>query len=294
MIANFSLIDKFSKLLFEEDRTKVMGVINTTPDSFSDGGLNFDPEVAVQNGLSMLDDGAEILDVGGESTRPGSIYTDVEEEIRRVVPVIAGICSQRNDAIVSIDTRRVAVAKEAIRAGAIIVNDVSGFRDDPGLLELASKTGVAVVVMHMLGTPRTMQQEITYESFPEDIFNYFEERICSLEKAGVSREKIILDPGIGFGKTFDQNLILINRLDQFLKMGQPLLVGPSRKAFLGKIVAEPHPSKRDTATMAAVSMCVFRGASIVRVHDVRSAVQTCKVADAILREEIMPWSSESE
>ncbi len=286
MIANPSLIAKFSQLLLDNHRTKVMGVINTTPDSFSDGGINFSPDVAVANGLSMLEDGADVLDIGGESTRPGSDYTDIEEEIRRISPVISGICSQRPDAVISVDTRRMAVAKSAIEAGAIIVNDVSGFRHDPELAQLAVKAEAFLIVMHMLGVPRTMQQDVHYESFPEDIFIFFEERIAHLENIGVSPEKIILDPGIGFGKTFDQNLILINRLEQFRKLEKPLLVGPSRKAFLGKIVEEPQPSKRDMATMAAVSMCVCRGASIVRVHDVKSAVQICKVTDAILREKI--------
>ncbi len=286
MIANPSLIQKFSQLLFDERRTKVMGVINTTPDSFSDGGINLSPDVAIRNGLSMLDDGVHLLDIGGESTRPGSVYTNIEEEIRRIGPVISGIRSQRPDAIISVDTRRVAVAQAAVQAGAIIINDVSGFRDDPELAQFAREAGTFLIVMHMLGVPRTMQQDVHYESFPEDIFSFFEERITSLKNIGVSPAKIILDPGIGFGKTFDQNLTLINRLDQFLKLERPLLLGPSRKAFLGKIVEEPQPSKRDLATMAAVSMCVSRGASIVRVHDVKSAVQVCKVTDAILREKI--------
>ncbi|MFH0958551.1 MAG: dihydropteroate synthase [Pseudomonadota bacterium] len=286
MTANPSLIEKFSQILFGEPGTKIMGVINTTPDSFSDGGINFTSEVAIRNGLSMLEDGAHILDIGGESTRPGSGYTNVDEEIRRVVPVISGICRQRPDTIMSIDTRRMSVAKAAIQAGAIIINDISGFRDDPKLAILARDTRAFMIVMHMLGVPRTMQKEIHYESFPEDIFSFFEERISYLEKVGVSSNRIILDPGIGFGKTFDQNLTLINRLDHFLKLKKPLLMGPSRKAFLGKIVNEPIPSKRDLATMAAVSICVCRGSSIVRVHDVKSAAQICKVTDAILREKI--------
>lgn len=263
-----------------------MGVINTTPDSFSDGGINFESDIAISNGLRMLDDDADILDVGGESTRPGSLPVDIEEELRRTIPVISGICSQKRDALISIDTHRKVVAEAALEAGAIIINDVSGFRDDPELALLARDSGAFLVVMHMLGAPRTMQTEIHYDSFPGDIYTFFQERIVELERIGVAPEKIIIDPGIGFGKTFDQNLILINRLNEFLKLGKPLLMGPSRKAFIGKIIGEPEASKRDTATMAAISMSICKGASIVRAHDVKSTVQVSRVTDAIIREKI--------
>jgi dihydropteroate synthase len=263
-----------------------MGVINTTPDSFSDGGVHFESDTAIASGLKMLEQGADILDIGGESTRPGSVPVGVDEEIRRTIPVISGICSRAPEAVVSIDTRRNVVAEAAIEAGAVIVNDVSGFRDDPELARTARDNGAFLVVMHMLGAPRNMQSDIHYDSFPGDIVTFFRQRIADLEETGVAPEKIILDPGIGFGKTFNQNLILINRLQEFSELGKPLLMGPSRKAFIGKIIGEPEASKRDVATMAAISMSICRGAAIVRAHDVRSTVQVARVTDAILRERV--------
>ncbi|MGC8602939.1 MAG: dihydropteroate synthase [Desulfomonilaceae bacterium] len=283
---NPSVIENLKRLLFKEHRTKVMGIINVTPDSFSDGGVHFDHDQAIGCGLKMLEEGADILDVGGESTRPGSFPVNTEEEIRRTAPVISAICRHRPEAFVSIDTRRKDVAQAALSAGAIIINDISGFRDDPDLATLAADSGAFLVVMHMLGTPRTMQMDIHYDSFPGDIYTFFERRIADLEHVGVSPEKIIIDPGIGFGKTFAQNLILINRLSEFSSLGKPILMGPSRKSFIGKIIGEPEASKRDVATMATISMSICRGASIVRAHDVKSTVQVSRVTDAILREEI--------
>jgi dihydropteroate synthase len=266
--------------------TLVMGVINTTPDSFSDGGKHLDPEVAVAAGIEMLEAGADIIDVGGESTRPGSLYVEEEEELQRSVPVIQGISRSRPEAVVSIDTRRRTVAEAAVAAGAQMINDVSGFRDDPSLIDFAREAGSGLVVMHMLGTPKTMQTEIRYSSFPGDIYSFFQERIQALEKAGIEPEKIVIDPGIGFGKTFDQNLILINRLDFLKPLGKAILVGPSRKAFLGKILEEPLAARRDIATLGAITAAVLRGASIVRVHHVPSTVQVCRVVDAVMRERV--------
>jgi len=263
-----------------------MGVVNTTPDSFSDGGKYLDPDVAISAGLEMLEVGADIIDVGGESTRPGSSPIDVEEEISRTRPVINGILKGRPDAVVSIDTRRRPVAETAIKAGAQIINDVTGFRDDPSMIDLARESGVAVVVMHMLGSPKTMQIDIRYESFPHDIYEFFQERIRVLEGSGISPDKIIIDPGIGFGKTFDQNLILLNRVEMFKDLGKHVLIGPARKAFLGKILDQPVPAERDIGTMAAITAAVMRGASIVRAHNAAYTVQACKVADAVLRERV--------
>ncbi len=268
------------------EHTIVMGVINTTPDSFSDGGVHYDPSTAVNAALEMLQAGAEIIDVGGESTRPGSDYVDEAEEISRTIPVITGILEAAPHAWISIDTRRNNVAEKAIKAGARIINDVSGFRDDPGMIATAAAEGCYVIVMHMLGTPKTMQKEIVYTDFPADIYDFFVERIEKLQSSGISPDRIILDPGIGFGKTYDQNLILLNRVDFFKSLQKPLLIGPSRKAFLGRILDEPVPARRDQATMAAIAAAVVRGADIVRVHDVASAVSTCRVLDAILREKI--------
>jgi dihydropteroate synthase len=266
--------------------TLVMGIINTTPDSFSDGGKNLEADTAISTGLGMLDDGADIVDIGGESTRPGSSYLEVEEELRRTVPVVRAICRERPDAVISIDTRRRVVAEAAFQAGAQIINDVSGLRDDASMANFARESGAPVVVMHMLGAPKTMQTDIRYDSFPGDLYDFFLERVHTLENAGIDPDKIIIDPGIGFGKTFDQNLTLINRLDFFATLGKPILVGPSRKAFLGKILNEPVPANRELGTLAAITASILRGASIVRVHDVRSAVQASKVADAVIRERV--------
>ncbi len=275
-----------SCILDPSSHTLVMGVVNITPDSFSDGGKHLDPEVAIRAGLEMLEVGADIIDVGGESTRPGSSPIGVEEEIARIQPVINGILQGRPDAVVSIDTRRQAVAETAVKAGAQIINDVTGFRDDPSMIDLTRESGAAVVVMHMLGSPKTMQIDIRYESFPDDIYKFFQERIRVLEDAGISPEKIIIDPGIGFGKTFDQNLVLINRVEMFRDLSKHILVGPARKAFLGKILDQPVPSERDIGTVAAITATVMRGASIVRAHNAAYTVQACKVADAVLRERV--------
>jgi dihydropteroate synthase len=275
-----------STTLDPASHTLVMGVINTTPDSFSDGGVHLNADVAVRSALQMFRDGADIVDVGGESTRPGSLPVSVEEEISRAIPVIRGIIETWPSAVVSIDTRRGQIAEAAVKAGATIINDVSGFRDDPTMIDVARETGAGLVVMHMLGQPKTMQQEIHYQSFPKDIYDFFKERIQTLEDAGIAPEKIVIDPGIGFGKTFDQNLILINRQDIFKDLGKHVLIGPSRKAFLGKILNEPEASRRDTGTLAAVVAAVLKGVSIVRVHEVARTVQACRVADAIVRERV--------
>jgi len=265
-------------------RTLVMGIINTTPDSFSDGGKHFDPDIAITAGIEMLKAGADIIDVGGESTRPGSQYVEEGEEVQRTVPVIQGIFRSNPDAVISIDTRRRTVAEAAVQAGAQIINDITGFRDDPAMVDFAREAGAGVVVMHMLGTPKTMQTEIRYTSFPGDIYSFFQERIQALEESGIAPEKIVIDPGIGFGKTFDQNLTLINRIDVFKPLGKAILLAPSRKAFLGKILDEPVAGNRDMGTLGAIAAGVLRGASIVRVHNVPSAVQVCRVVDAVLRE----------
>jgi dihydropteroate synthase len=267
-------------------RTWVMGVINTTPDSFSDGGVHFDGQTAVASALEMLKAGADIIDVGGESTRPGSDFIETAEELRRVIPVIEGIVESEPDPVVSIDTRRSEVARAAIEAGACIVNDITGFRDDPDTIDLVSRTGAGAIIMHMLGMPKTMQTEIVYERFPEDIYDFLAERVAALETRGVAPNKIIVDPGIGFGKTFDHNLILLNRLDYFLSLNKPILIGPSRKAFLGKIANEPIAANRDTATLGAIAAAVLKGASIVRVHNVPGTVTVCRVLDAIKRESV--------
>ncbi|MEW6351030.1 MAG: dihydropteroate synthase [Thermodesulfobacteriota bacterium] len=268
--------------------TLIMGIINVTPDSFSDGGVHFNRESAVSSALEMLDAGADIVDVGGESTRPGSEFVEADEEKARSIPVIEGIMAHRPDAVVSIDTRRRKVAEAALKAGAQIINDVSGFRHDSSLVDLGRESGAALVVMHMLGSPRTMQKEIRYHSFPEDIYDFFTQRIGYLEDSGIDPAKIVIDPGIGFGKTFDQNLTLLNRLDFFSPLGKHIMVGASRKAFLGRILDEPVAGHRDQGTLATTAAAILRGASIVRVHDVASTIPVSRVADAIRRERVNP------
>ncbi len=269
----------------------VMGVINTTPDSFSDGGVHFRRDDAVQSGLGMLACGADMLDIGGESTRPGAEYVEEAQEVDRVTPVIEDIRSHAPDAVISIDTRRRKVAEAAVKAGATIINDVSGFRHDPSLAEFARDCGAAVIIMHMLGEPRTMQVDIRYNDFPKDLLLFFQERLDVMSRLGINLEKIIIDPGIGFGKTYDQNLVLINRAELFTCFGVPVLIGPSRKAFLGKILGLPIASDRDTGTLGAIAAAALNGASIVRVHDVAPAVQVCRVIDAIKRESLEAGSN---
>jgi dihydropteroate synthase len=266
----------------------VMGVINTTPDSFSDGGVHLQTEKAVESAINMLDSGAHIIDVGGESTRPGSEPVDPSAEMERALPVIEGICKSRPKALISIDTRRARVAQKAINAGAKIINDVSGFRDDPDMIGLARETGAGVIIMHMLGKPKTMQKNIEYRDFPNDILEFFRERIRTLESGGIGENRIVVDPGIGFGKTFDQNLRLINRLGFLAPLGKPILVGASRKAFLGEIIGEPDPAKRDLATAAVSVAALMRGADIIRVHDVQMAMIPIMIGNAVLRERIKP------
>ncbi len=267
-------------------KTLVMGVINTTPDSFSDGGVHYQREVAVSSALQMLKDGVDIIDVGAESTRPGSSYLEIREEKDRAIPVIADIIATAPNAIVSIDTRRREIAEAAIKSGASIINDISGFRHDPSMIDFAVETGACLVVMHMLGEPKTMQKTIEYRMIPGDIIDFFKERLKTLESTGIHPDKIVIDPGIGFGKTFVHNLILINRLSEFLPLGKAVLMGPSRKAFIGRILDLPNAADRDTGTLGAVAACVMNGASIVRTHEVARTIQVCRVLDAVRRESV--------
>ncbi|GAB4389442.1 MAG: dihydropteroate synthase [Thermodesulfovibrionales bacterium] len=264
-------------------KTHIMGVLNVTPDSFSDGGRYFHSARAFERGLELADEGADIIDVGGQSTRPGSEPVSVEEEIRRTVPLIETL-SKRVGVPISIDTYRAEVAQRAIMAGAAMINDISGLRFDPRMASVAAENGVPVVLMHIRGTPRDMQVNPVYEALIPEIMDYLRESVRIAEAAGV--RGIIVDPGIGFGKTFDHNLEIINNLEQFTMLERPLLVGPSRKAFLGKILDGAPPEERVEATAAAVAACVLKGADIVRVHDVRVMSRVVRVADAIKRERV--------
>jgi dihydropteroate synthase len=269
-------------------RTCVMGVVNVTPDSFSDGGRFLNPAAAVAQGLRLAVEGADIIDVGGESTRPFSEAVSAEEEIRRVVPVIAELAG-RIRAPISIDTTKAAVARRALEAGAALVNDIAALRFDPGLAGVAAEFGVPVILMHMRGEPRTMQVTPRYDDLVGEIFSFLQEAAAAAERQGISRSRVIVDPGIGFGKTPEHNLQLIQRLPEFAGLDLPLLVGPSRKSFIRRLVkpegekdVSPDLPAVETGTQAAVAASIFNGAHIVRVHDVASTVATVKVVDAIL------------
>jgi dihydropteroate synthase len=269
-------------------RTCVMGVVNVTPDSFSDGGRFLNPAAAVAQGLRLAVEGADIIDVGGESTRPFSEAVSAEEEIRRVVPVIAELAGQIR-APISIDTTKAAVARRALEAGAAMVNDIAALRFDPGLAGVAAEFGVPVILMHMRGEPRTMQVTPRYDDLVGEIYSFLQEAAAAAERQGISRSRIIVDPGIGFGKTPEHNLQLIRRLPEFAGLDLPLLVGPSRKSFIRKLVkpegekdVSPDLPAVETGTQAAVAASIFNGAHIVRVHDVASTVATVKVVDAIV------------
>jgi dihydropteroate synthase len=234
----------------------------------------------------MVDEGADILDIGGESTRPGSETVPIDEELRRTIPVIEGL-AKKITVPISIDTYKAEVARRALDAGASMVNDISGMRFDPEMPVVVSKYGVPVVLMHIRGTPRNMQLNPAYEALIPEIMDYFRICIRLALKFGIREDMIILDPGIGFGKTFDHNLEIINNLHDFSALGKPLLVGPSRKAFLGKILGDAPPDKRLEATAAAVAISIIKGADIVRVHDVKEVAKVVRVVDAIKREKVV-------
>jgi len=275
-----------SRVLDFSRKTYIMGILNVTPDSFSDGGLHFDKTSAVDRGLRMFDAGADIIDIGGESTRPGSEPLPLGEELRRVIPVIESL-SAKVTVPISIDTYKAEVARRALDAGASIVNDISGLRFDPGMAGVVSAYKVPVVVMHIKGSPRNMQQSPVYEDLIPEILDYLRGSIGIALEAGVSEEKIIIDPGIGFGKTFDHNLEILHNLDRFALLGRPVLIGPSRKAFIGRILDNAPPQERIYGTAAAVAISIMKEANIIRVHDVMEMVQVARVADAVKREKVV-------
>jgi dihydropteroate synthase len=258
----------------------VMGVVNTTPDSFSDGGDHERPAAAVAAALAMIDAGADIIDVGGESTRPGAPPVDAAAESARVLPVVAGVRESASVAI-SIDTTKAAVAEAAVAAGADIINDISGFTRDPAMAELAAATGCGCIAMHMRGTPQTMQRFTEYGDLIGELTQYFTDVGGALETAGVRTEAICYDPGIGFSKTVAQNLELLRRLGEFAALGRPILVGASRKSFIGKVLGVEAPRDRIWGTAAACAAAVLNGARIIRVHDVHEMRQVVDLASAI-------------
>lgn len=262
------------------DRGMVMGIVNVTPDSFSDGGKYLDTDLAVQLGLRHVAEGAEILDVGGESTRPGAEAVDAEEEMRRVLPVIRALRTQTS-AWISIDTMKASVAAVALEAGAHIINDVTGFTGDPNMLGVARNSDAGLVVMHMQGTPRTMQQQPHYEDVVRDVRSFFLERLHALEEAGIDPMRVALDPGFGFGKTLEHNRALLRALPTLRIKDRPLLVGVSRKSMLGKWVGSSDIEDRNWPTVALTAWMRERGAEVVRVHDVKPNVEAMRMAEAI-------------
>jgi dihydropteroate synthase len=261
-------------------RAYIMGILNITPDSFSDGGLFFNEADAVERALVMEAEGADIIDIGGESTRPGAEKVPVKDEIRRVIPVIEAIAPKVKVPI-SIDTYKASVAKAAVTAGASMINDISGLRFDPDMAKIAAKLNVPVVIMHMKGTPKNMQSNPQYRALIPEITDYFHESISIARKAGVHDDMIILDPGIGFGKTVEHNLEIIRRLNEFTGFEMPILLGHSRKSFIGKILGDLHVDQRFEGTAAVTAVGIMNGANIIRVHDIRQMVSVVKIAFCI-------------
>ena len=266
-----------------------MGILNVTPDSFSDGGLFFHPETAVAQAEKLVEDGADILDIGGESTRPFSESVSPEEEIRRVVPIIEKI-APRIPIPISIDTTKTAVARLAVDAGATIINDISALRVDPGIATLAARQNTQLILMHMKGRPRDMQVSPQYDDLFGEIVSFLEHAVQTAVQQGVPRSHIIIDPGIGFGKTLEHNLKILQGVERFKRLGLPILIGPSRKAFVRQIVKpatvkdiDPLLPVVETGTQAAVAVAVLNGADMVRVHDVAATRATIKMIAAITR-----------
>lgn len=260
-------------------RTHVMGILNCTPDSFSDGGRFVDQRAAIAHGLQMIEDGADIVDVGGESTRPGSLPVSAEEESDRVLPVVAALREQSN-ALISVDTRKAEVAAAACRAGAHIVNDVSACSDDPDILDVIREEGVGVVLMHMRGQPASMQDRPVYHDVVGFVSSYLAERLAVAREKGIPADRVALDPGIGFGKTLEHNLDLIAGIDILRQIGRPVLMGVSRKSFLQGLTGRPV-EQRLAGSMAAHALCVARGANILRVHDVKETCDVVAIADML-------------
>ena len=264
------------------ERTLIMGIVNVTPDSFSDGGRSYDPDDAVKHALEMVADGADILDVGGESTRPGADPVPADDEIRRVIPVIERLSVEVPEIPLSIDTRKSEVARAAVAAGASIVNDISA-GGDPETFDLVKESGSGLVLMHMRGDPTTMQESPQYDDVVEDVRDYLAARIGAAVAAGIQRQHLCVDPGIGFGKSVEHNLALLHDVATLHELRVPILVGVSRKRFLGELTGVQEPAERLEGTAGAVAWCAGAGVDIVRVHDVKEMTRVVRVVDAIVR-----------
>jgi len=277
------------RILNLNKRPYIMGILNVTPDSFSDGGHYLTINSSVECARRMAEEGADIIDIGGESSRPGAEPVPLEVELERVIPVIKKL-SDKIDILISIDTYKAKVAKEALKAGASIINDISGLRFDPMMAKIAAEAGCPVIIMHMKGTPRDMQRRPAYKDVVKEITAFFKERIAFAAENGIKKNRIIIDPGIGFGKTVRHNLEIIKRLKEFRKLGVPILIGPSRKSFIGRILNEPV-DKRLEGTAAVVAISIANGANIVRVHDVKAMADVAKITDAINKSKRWYWKA---
>lgn len=262
-------------------RGGIMGIVNVTPDSFSDGGLFATVDAAVEQAKRLIEEGAALIDIGGESTRPGAAEVDEAEELRRVIPVISRLAAECPDTILSIDTCKAGVAAAAVASGARVINDVRGFRDAE-MVEVAAASGAGLVVMHMRGTPRTMQVDPVYTDLHGEITTFFRERLEALLAAGVAEESVVFDPGIGFGKTLDHNLAILRELDRYTVNGRPILLGVSRKSFLAKVTGSDRPEDRAWGTVAITSHAREQGVRLHRVHEVRPNLEALRMTEAIL------------
>lgn len=263
------------------DRTYLMGILNVTPDSFSDGGKFNRLETALNHALKMIDHGADIIDVGGQSTRPNAPEITLEEELERVIPIISAL-RQQSDIPISIDTTRAIVAEKAILAGADMVNDISGATFDSQMLLMVAKLNIPIILMHIRGNPQTMQTLTDYQDLISEINQFFQERITQATNLGIKKEYIILDPGIGFAKNYQQNLEILRNIKQIKTLGFPVLIGTSRKSFIGKILNQENPQQRIWGTAATCSYAITKGANILRVHDVKEMYDIAKVTDALM------------
>jgi dihydropteroate synthase len=263
------------------ERTLVMGILNTTPDSFSDGGDYSDPEKAVDRALEMVDQGADIIDIGGESTRPGSDPVSLSMEIRRTIPIIEKIRAL-SGVLISIDTMKADTARQALEAGADIINDVSAFESDSKMVEVAAETRAGVVLMHMKGSPKTMQHQPAYSQVVTEVTSYLKSRLNFAAQNGVERSRMAVDPGIGFGKSLEHNLDLLRGIPELAECGSPVLIGASRKNFIGEVTSRKHPTDRLGGSLGVAGWAIMRGAHILRVHDVIDTCDVCRMLDTLL------------
>ena len=278
---NLKIRDKLLHL--NSEKTYIMGILNVTPDSFSDGGKFLNKDSALKQVEKMVSEGADFIDIGGESTRPGAESVSADEEMKRVIPVIEAVTAEFPHIPVSIDTYKAEVAKEALNAGVSLVNDISALRFDEKMASIVAEYKVPVILMHIKGTPKNMQKNPEYKNLLNEIFDYFNDSLNILQRAGGDVSNAIIDPGIGFGKTFEHNLQILNRLDEFKSFGLPLLMGASRKSFIGALLSKKEPAERVLGSLSVAVISALKGAKILRVHDVKETAEVLKIADAVMK-----------